>query len=97
MAGPLDALATTNVTVSGRVYAPATAVHAKLRARSPLVAAHVEATERGFDLELDEPVNGVARGQTAVLYDGDAVVGAGTIRAVSRGVRGESARSRPHG
>jgi tRNA U34 2-thiouridine synthase MnmA/TrmU len=33
----------------------------------------------GFELELDEPAYGVACGQTAVLYAGDAVVGAGTI------------------
>jgi tRNA-specific 2-thiouridylase len=97
VAGPLDALATTGLTASGRLYAPATAVHAKLRARSPLVPARVKAADRGFELELDEPVNGVARGQTAVLYDGDAVIGAGTIRTVSHDVRGESARSRAHG
>ncbi len=97
VAGPLDALATTAVTVSGRLYAPADGVQAKLRARSPLVPARVEATGRGFTLELDEPVQGVARGQTAVVYDGDAVVGAGTIRTVSNGVRSESARSRAHG
>jgi tRNA-specific 2-thiouridylase len=35
--------------------------------------------DRGFRLELDEPAYGVAPGQTAVLYDGDAVVGAGTV------------------
>ena len=31
---------------------------------------------------LDEPAYGVARGQAAVLYDGDAVVGCGTISSV---------------
>ena len=36
-------------------------------------------TARGFGLRLDEPAYGVAPGQTAVLYDGDAVVGAGTV------------------
>jgi tRNA U34 2-thiouridine synthase MnmA/TrmU len=56
----------------------------KLRARSPLAAARVEPTSRGFRLELDEPVHGVACGQTAVLYERDAVVGAGTIRALTR-------------
>jgi len=34
---------------------------------------------RGFSLTLDEPVYGVAPGQTAVLYEGDAVVGAGVV------------------
>ena len=33
----------------------------------------------GFRLELDEPAYGVALGQFAVLYDDDAVVGAGAI------------------
>ena len=34
-------------------------------------------TDDGFALELDEPAYGVAPGQVAVLYDDDAVVGAG--------------------
>ena len=33
----------------------------------------------GFDLQLDAPAYGVAPGQAAVLYEGDAVVGAGLI------------------
>ncbi|MGZ8695587.1 MAG: tRNA 2-thiouridine(34) synthase MnmA [Gaiellaceae bacterium] len=96
VAAPLAALATTSVAVTGRLYAPAASVRAKLRARSPLVGARVEPVARGFTLELDEPVHGVARGQTAVLYDDDAVVGAGTIRTVSNGVRAESSRCRAH-
>ena len=56
-------------------------MEAKLRYRSPGVPARVEATPRGFRLELDEPAYGVATGQAAVLYDGDAVVGYGLITA----------------
>ena len=41
--------------------------------------AAVEETASGFRLRLEEPAYGVAPGQAAVLYDGDAVVGAGTI------------------
>jgi tRNA-specific 2-thiouridylase len=52
---------------------------AKLRYRSPAVAASVRLEEDGFVLELDEPAYGVAPGQAAVLYDDDAVVGAGLI------------------
>ena len=52
---------------------------AKLRYRSPAVGATVEATARGFRLHLDEPAYGVARGQAAVLYDGDVVVGSGLV------------------
>ena len=54
-------------------------MEAKLRYRSPAVAATVEPTARGFRLLLDEPAYGVASGQAAVLYDGDAVVGSGLI------------------
>ncbi len=49
----------------------------KVRYRSEAVAATVTETADGFALDLAEPVFGVARGQFAVLYDDDAVVGAG--------------------
>jgi tRNA-specific 2-thiouridylase len=62
------------------VYAPARRVEAKLRYRSPAIHASVEPLASGFRLRLDEPAYGVARGQTAVLYDGDAVVGCGLVR-----------------
>ena len=52
---------------------------AKLRFRSPAVAADVRAAKTGFSLELDEPVEAVAPGQLAAIYVDDAVVGAGTI------------------
>ncbi len=44
-----------------------------------MVGATVEATTSGFRLSLDQPAYGVARGQAAVLYDGDVVVGAGLV------------------
>jgi len=77
--GPHAQLARDRVTVRGRLYAPAVRADAKLRYRSPALAASVEATPSGFGLTLDEPAYGVAPGQTAVLYDGDVVVGAGTV------------------
>jgi tRNA-specific 2-thiouridylase len=52
---------------------------AKLRYRSPALPADVKPTEDGFRLLFDEPAYGVAAGQTAVVYEGDAVVGSGTI------------------
>jgi tRNA-specific 2-thiouridylase len=58
-------------------------VEAKLRHRSPAVAASVARSDEGFQILLDEPAYGVAPGQTAVLYDDDAVVGAGTIVAAA--------------
>jgi tRNA-specific 2-thiouridylase len=51
----------------------------KLRYRSPAVEATVEATARGFRVQLDEPAYGVARGQAAVLYEDDTVVGSGLV------------------
>jgi tRNA-uridine 2-sulfurtransferase len=79
--GPRSSLARTRVTVRGRLYADVERVEAKLRYRSPAVGATVDPTPRGFQLVLDEPAYGVAVGQAAVLYDGDAVVGYGLIAA----------------
>jgi tRNA-specific 2-thiouridylase len=77
--GPREALARRRVTARGRLYADVVRVEAKLRYRSPALAATVTRRARGFELELDEPAYGVAAGQAAVLYDGDAVVGCGTV------------------
>jgi tRNA-specific 2-thiouridylase len=77
--GPREALARRDVCVRGRLYVPVERAEAKLRYRSPAVPAAVEGTATGFRLRLHEPAYGVAPGQAAVLYDGDAVVGAGTI------------------
>jgi len=77
--GPRRALARRTVNVRGRLFAAAADVEAKLRYRSPAVAASVEQTASGFRLRLDEPAYGVARGQAAVLYDGDVVVGSGLV------------------
>jgi tRNA-specific 2-thiouridylase len=79
--GPLASLARSRVSARGRLYADADRVEAKLRYGSPAVPARIEPTARGFRLELDEPVYGVASGQAAVLYDRDAVVGYGSITA----------------
>ncbi|HTR32462.1 MAG TPA: tRNA 2-thiouridine(34) synthase MnmA [Gaiellaceae bacterium] len=77
--GPRAALARTRISARGRLYAEAGEVEVKLRYRSPAVPARVEQTASGFRLELAGPAYGVARGQAAVLYDGDAVVGAGLV------------------
>jgi tRNA-specific 2-thiouridylase len=77
--GPHAALARTRVAVRGRLHVATERGEAKLRYRSPAVGAAVVAQERGFELLLDEPAYGVAPGQTAVVYSGDAVVGAGVI------------------
>ncbi len=77
--GPRASLGRMHLTVRGRLYADVERVEAKLRYRSSALRARVEPTARGFRLELDEPAYGVAPGQAAVLYDGDAVVGYGLI------------------
>jgi tRNA-specific 2-thiouridylase len=77
--GSREALARTSVAAVGRLYAPVDRAEVKVRYRSPAVPATVEATEQGFRLELDEPAYGVAAGQTAVLYEEDVVVGAGSV------------------
>jgi tRNA-uridine 2-sulfurtransferase len=77
--GPRSALATQALTARGRLYAPVSRAEAKLRYRSAPVVATVTRTDHGFSLELDEPVDAVAPGQVAVLYDDDVVVGAGVI------------------
>jgi tRNA-uridine 2-sulfurtransferase len=77
--GPRASLARTRVEARGRLYVSASHVEAKLRYRSPSVPALVEPTVNGFRLSLEEPAYGVARGQAAVLYDGDVVVGSGLV------------------
>jgi tRNA-specific 2-thiouridylase len=78
--GPREALARTRVASGrGRLFVPVERVEAKLRYRSPSAPARVEAAGRGFRLVLDSPAYGVACGQAAVLYEEEAVVGAGLI------------------
>jgi tRNA-specific 2-thiouridylase len=82
--GPRRALARRLITVrNGRLFVPVGRAEAKLRYRSPGVTATVAAEESGFGLALDEPAYGVAAGQAAVLYEGDAVVGSGLISSAS--------------
>jgi tRNA-uridine 2-sulfurtransferase len=78
--GDRAALARHDVHARGSLFCPVERAEAKLRYRSPAVPATVQTAEDGFRLELDEPAYGVAPGQAAVLYEDDAVVGAGIIR-----------------
>jgi tRNA-uridine 2-sulfurtransferase len=78
--GPHASLARTRIGArAGRLFVPVERVEAKVRYRSPAAPGRVRADGRGFRLTLDEPAYGVALGQAAVLYEGDAVVGAGLI------------------
>ncbi len=80
--GPRAALAVRRVAVRGRLHVPVARAEAKLRYRSPSVAAGVKPRASGFVLELDEPAHAVARGQAAVLYEGDVVVGSGIVSSI---------------
>ena len=51
----------------------------KLRYRSKAVPCHVEIEGDKATIELKEPVLGVAKGQAAVFYDGDRLIGGGWI------------------
>ena len=77
--GPRESLARTRLAAAGRLYVDVDRADAKLRYRSPAVASTVRVTDDGFELLLDEPAYGVAPGQAAVLYEGDAVVGCGLV------------------
>ena len=80
---PKEELAVTRVDADGALYLPVSRGEAQVRYGSPAVRASVTAANGGFTLELEEPVFAVARGQVAVVYDDDAVVGAGVITDVA--------------
>jgi tRNA-specific 2-thiouridylase len=77
--GERAALARTEIRARGTLFCAVDRAEAKLRYRSPAVRATVRAGADGFSLSLDEPAFGIAPGQAAVLYEDDAVVGAGII------------------
>jgi tRNA-specific 2-thiouridylase len=79
VAGPRASLAVRRVEARGRLHVDVHRADAKLRYRSPAVAAEVTAGRDGFSLSLAEPAYAVARGQAAVLYEGDVVVGSGMV------------------
>jgi tRNA-specific 2-thiouridylase len=77
--GPHESLARRHVVAEGRLFASVTRGDVKLRYRSPTVPATVVPGPGAFSLDLDEAVYGVAPGQTAVVYEGDVVVGSGVV------------------
>jgi tRNA-specific 2-thiouridylase len=81
--GPRESLARRTVQASGRLHVDVARAEVKLRYRTPASPGSVEASSRGFRVELDEPAYGVATGQAAVLYENDVVVGAGRVTSSS--------------
>jgi tRNA-specific 2-thiouridylase len=91
--GPRAELATRTVALRGaRLHRDAAEVdRVKLRYRSTPVPCRVTAAaapgaHRRLELELDEPVDGAAPGQTACLLRGDVVVGWATITRPARAI-----------
>ncbi|MGA2451613.1 MAG: tRNA 2-thiouridine(34) synthase MnmA [Polyangiaceae bacterium] len=67
-----------DVTLAEGVELPVRAC-VRVRYRHSAVPALVEPSESGARVRFDEPVRAITRGQTAVFYDGDAVLGGGRI------------------
>jgi tRNA-specific 2-thiouridylase len=89
--GPRDALATTTVSVAGvMLHRDASEVdRVKLRYRSAPAPCRIRAgappgRHRALEIDLVEPVHGVAPGQTACLMRGETVIGFATIAPVPR-------------
>jgi tRNA-specific 2-thiouridylase len=79
--GRRSSLSCRSVVTRGVLFIPVSRAEVKLRYRSAAVPAAVAPFPGGFRLDLDRPAFAVARGQTAVLYEDDAVVGWGEIAA----------------
>jgi tRNA-specific 2-thiouridylase len=89
--GPREALAATNVSVAGAMlHRDGSMVdRVKLRYRSEPVRCRITqdarpGRHRELEIELHEPVLGVAPGQTACLMQGDGVIGFATIAPTAR-------------
>ncbi|WP_019633091.1 tRNA 2-thiouridine(34) synthase MnmA [Actinomadura atramentaria] len=87
--GPREALDVTEITTGAPVWladAPAGpfGCAVQLRAHGEVHGCTVEPGPDGLRLLLAAPARGVAPGQTAVLYDGDRVLGSATIAAATR-------------
>jgi tRNA-specific 2-thiouridylase len=83
--GPAEALDVTDIEADRAVWsgcaAPASSVECQvqLRAHGEVHPAVCEAAGDTMRISLREPARGIAPGQAAVLYDGDAVLGSATI------------------
>ncbi len=75
-----EELSATNARWAFGTVEPGRAVLAQMRAHAQAVPARVEsASLETFAIRFDQPHSGVSPGQMCVLYDGDEVLGAGTI------------------
>jgi tRNA-specific 2-thiouridylase len=60
-----------------------TVLAAAVRYRGEEISARYTATAEGFTLGFERPMRAVTPGQAVVLYDGDEVIGGGTIKSAS--------------
>ena len=65
--------------VSGEPPAPGADVQARIRYRAVPAAATVEVKDGTATVRFEKPQRAVAPGQAVVLYDGERVLGGGTI------------------
>ena len=85
--GPAEALEVTEIAAARPVWSgclpPRGPVDClvQLRAHGEVHTARCEPTEDSVRIRLREPARGIASGQAAVFYDGDAVLGSATITA----------------
>ncbi|KUP97212.1 thiouridylase [Thermobifida cellulosilytica TB100] len=91
--GPREALAVDRIVGERPVWSGCeppqewTPFTVQLRAHGEVYPCRARQHEGRLEILLDEPATGVARGQAAVLYDGDVVMGSATIDATSRAQR----------
>jgi tRNA-specific 2-thiouridylase len=96
--GPAEALDIDEITAVRPVWSGCAApagpieVTVQLRAHGETFAATCRPDDGGLRIELHSPARGVATGQAAVLYDGDTVLGSGTIAATACRERASSGR-----
>ena len=88
--GPAEALDVREITATAPVWSgcapPSEPLHClvQLRAHGDVHAALCEPTADSLTISLREPARGIAPGQAAVFYDGDAVLGSATISGTAR-------------
>ncbi|HEY2552875.1 MAG TPA: tRNA 2-thiouridine(34) synthase MnmA [Streptosporangiaceae bacterium] len=88
--GPAESLDVVDIDAAGQVWSgcepPSGPVRCavQLRAHGAPVPATAWPDGAGLRIRLDRPARGVARGQAAVLYDGDLVLGSATISGTGR-------------
>jgi tRNA-specific 2-thiouridylase len=94
--GPAEALDVDEVTAVRPVWSGCAPPHGpidatvQLRAHGETFPATCWPEDEALRIELRSPARGVAKGQAAVLYDGDAVLGSGTIAATASWERAHS-------